>query len=214
MMSSRLTLLIALAFCLAIPACDGRQGGGSARRIQHRETRDTLNDLSQEAQARQREELAKITISLRGGIALENLRIAPVKVELRKVSGTALSGVDRTRQKFETEEPVLLLTFQVQNVATDEKQIFEPLARAVGKDDIGHRLESLSKQYGSYRLDGDQQREELKPGDKATILVCLKPASEKATSYRFLVHIKVRNAPVDAWDKWCLEFDTDEIETP
>jgi len=214
MMSSRFALLISLAFCLAIPACDGRREGGSAWGVQGRFYREELNDLSRSAQAWQREEFAKITIRLRGGIALGNLRIAPVKVELRRVSGVTVSGIDRSRRKFQTEEPVLVLTFQVQNVATDEKQIFEPLARAAGKDNINHQLDDLTKRYGAYRLDGDQQHEELKPGERATILVCLKPTSEKATSYRWLIHAKVRNAPVDAWEKWCLEFDASEIETP
>ncbi len=195
---------VAFVGCLLIPGC-GRSGGGGSPNLPRME----LDELSEDAQARQREELEKITIHLGGGIALGNLRIAPKKVELRKVSAT-----DRSGRKTETKEPVLVLTFQVQNVAMDEKQVFEPLAQATGKDNIGHDLKRLGGRFRGCRLAGDQQHDELKPGDRATILVCLKPASKKAAKYRWLIHTKVRNAPVDDWEKWCLEFDADEIETP
>ena len=109
MRTNRRILLTILACCLTLAGC-GRPGGGGSPNFTRRE----LNELSEYAQARQREELEKITIRLGGGIALGNLRIAPRKVELRKVSAT-----DRSGRKTESKEPVLVLRFLVKKVATD-----------------------------------------------------------------------------------------------
>ena len=136
-------------------------------------------------------------------IVLDQVKVTPRTVELRKVRNK--------NNDQETKEPVLALTLVVENVS--QGQVFSPYASASGKDNFGNDLQEVGGKYGSFYPEGSAAYDDLKPSQKAVVIVCLEPKMETATSYKWELTQKCNNQE-HGFQSWTLSFDSPEISRP
>jgi hypothetical protein len=136
-------------------------------------------------------------------ITLDQLKVTPTKVELKKVKSR--------HDERETKEPVLSLTIEVENIS--DGQVFTPYASATGKDSFGNDLEEVGGQFGSFSPEGSAELDDLKPKQKAIVVVCLVPKLDTAASYQWKL-LQECNNKKDDYRNWTLKFDASEISRP
>lgn len=206
----RTSCSIGIALLLSIPGCREKAelpGGfplaGLAAKMQAIEAKEDA-------------EWKENTITLEKSLALGSLKITPVKVELKEVSGTSHG------ENFKTDDPVLVLTYTAQN--TSEGQVFRPTAFVYGAtDDFGNKLDRLFGSsdasagpggYTSYRIDGSEEMKELQSGDTATIILALKPKLKTAKVYLWKIYQTIGNQEKGGAKHWGLKCDASAVLSP
>ena len=134
-------------------------------------------------------------------VTIGQLRVTPKMVEFRKVRS-------KYRSDSGTQEPVLALSVVVENISKGE--VFEPYTSADGSDNFGNTLDQVKASGDTFFAEGSAEFDDLKPGQKATVIVCLKPKTETATSYQWHISQKCGNRE-NARQGWNLTFDASEI---
>ena len=125
-------------------------------------------------------------------------------MELRKVKNHSGGLFDSK----ETREPVLALTILVKNVSPG--QVFLPLTVVTGKDNFGNQLDKVEESsLSSFIPEGSAEYHDLQPGRTATVIVCLKPKADAATSYEWELSQLCNNEK--EYRDWTLKFDTAQI---
>jgi hypothetical protein len=139
---------------------------------------------------------------------LGNVEVRPISVERRHVSG--VRGIFRASE-FRSEEPILVLTFEAKNVS--EGQVFNPTSWVEVTDNFGNKLaNSLGDDY-DVRVDGSENRKELKPGESARMVFCRKTKIATSTSYDWEVHTRTSNSEntFGASESWIVHVDEHDI---
>jgi hypothetical protein len=138
-------------------------------------------------------------------LTLDQLKVTPQKVELKRVRGKWANSTDGEN---ELPEPVLALTLLVENIS--QGQVFSPYAWAKGKDSFGNELEEVGTDFARFYPAGSAQFDDLKPGRQAIVILCLKPKIDTAASYRWEIMQTCTNKK-ESYQHWVLEFKAAEM---
>jgi len=138
------------------------------------------------------------TIGIGQALKLGNIEVRPLGVWKRRVKYVKESYFDREKKLYETEEPVLVLAFEVSNHSTGE--VFDPLGPGDAWD-----YSSITDEYGNRSLadkmfDLDLRsfqghpKEDLQPGTKKNVMFLVDElANPNATSFTWKVKFIVSN---------------------
>jgi hypothetical protein len=147
-----------------------------------------FEDAQRAEDAKEKRERLERVVKLGTTRKFGSVQITPVSLEYRRITGER--GMFRPT-KFRSDETLLVLTFEVKNIS--EGQVFTPSSWASVSDNFGNKLDDPFEHDFDVKIDGNENRRELKPGEKARIVLCRKPKIETSTSYQWEVHTRANN---------------------